>query len=154
MKELSNEVARLNQELGRMEGELITATDALLRSEKRKGSSEVDAIPLGQTSQGLSLTHTPSEPHAHPHSLQAVSSEQAEEDQSEPSQGCHLSAHLNAGAEKANWPVNGRLIDLEREVCAWEEEGGSTYLTLKLSTRSVRFPVMPVIFPSLVGVNR
>ncbi|XP_046876479.1 coiled-coil domain containing 88A isoform X2 [Hypomesus transpacificus] len=121
MKELSNEVARLNQELGRMEGELITATDALLRSEKRKGSSEVDAIPLGQTSQGLSLTHTPSEPHAHPHSLQAVSSEQAEEDQSEPSQGCHLSAHLNAGAEKANWPVNGRLIDLEREnaaVCA------------------------------------
>ncbi|XP_067104446.1 coiled-coil domain containing 88A isoform X1 [Osmerus mordax] len=121
MKELSNEVARLNQELGRMEGELITATDALLRSEKRKRSSEVDAIPLDQTSQGLSLTRTPSEPHTHPHTLQAVSSEQAEEDLSEPNQGRHRSAHLNAGADKANWPVNKRLIDLEREnasVCA------------------------------------
>ena len=128
MKQLSNEVARLNQELERTEGELITATDALLRSEKRKGSLEVDAFSLAQTSQGLSLPHTPSEPHTHPHThphtLQAVSREQAEEDQSEPDQGRQLSAHLNAGAEKANWPVNERLIDLEREVCVCVGGGG------------------------------
>ena len=105
-QKLSNEDARLKQDLERAEAELKTVTADLLLSEKRERDAVPGNIPPESPANTQQATSSDTLTLEHPEAKDAQSKE-----------GHDLLTTPKAGVEKTDWSLRERLIDLEREVC-------------------------------------